>query len=221
MQCPDCHTEMQTIEQLDKYKEVIKLDNCPHCGSFWLDQSELGRLDAEGAEEIDTLSPSTESLEFTSTDCPSCNIPMKNINDHKNHDTPMNICSDCHGILLKRGQLANYFGVKNTNNPSIIDKSGLFSRRDRILTSMISIMILLFGGGLAISKQTGYGSFSADEMVHSPGIEPKLLYAFIGLSIVIFIIGLILSFSRQNRAIRLLGWSAVLLSIGLIYFLSV
>ncbi|MDO8512911.1 MAG: zf-TFIIB domain-containing protein [bacterium] len=220
MICPTCHTEMQIMEVVDKYHEIVKVSRCPHCGSFWLDQHELSRLDAGIVEEIDTVFPDPNNEQIPG-DCPRCHIPLEKSNEPKPNNVVMEVCKECKGIFMKSGDLAKYFGLQPKVSSHVPDKMGLFSSRDRILTSIISIIILLSGAGIAISQQTGYGALSADSLISTPGIQPVLLYLLIAVSILVFIIGLILTFSKQGKAIRLLGWSAILLAIALIFILSI
>lgn len=220
MTCPQCGSDLPILEILDKYHEVIKLHKCPHCNSFWLDQHELTRIDDEIAEDLDGTILKQENDDLA-RDCPRCHIPMQKAHDHKHGNIPLQICHECEGIFMQSGNLAKYFGLAPKISEHTPDKMGYFSSRDRILTSFISVVIVLFGAGLAISKQTGYGSFSADTLIGNTSIEPKLFYLFILLTIVIFLVGLILTFSKQARTVRLLGWLTILLSISLIFFLSV
>lgn len=222
MVCPNCGSQMETIDVLDKFHEVIKLDNCANCGSFSLSQYELNRLDEETVEAIDvSFSPMLEKEDHPQ-DCPHCHVPMKIINQQNHNNTKLQICNDCHGIFLKKGHLSKYFGVMSSSTADLPDSSGIFSSRDRILTSIIATIILVFGASLAVWKQTGLGSFSADNIIiNSNNVLSPIFYIIFTCIILLFIIGLILSFSRQNRIVRLLGWSTILLSLALIFFLSV
>ncbi len=221
MVCPNCSSEYTTIEVLDKYREVIKIDRCDSCGSFSLDRHELNRLDQETTEKIDVASR-IEDEEDHPFDCPHCHIPMKIIADHKHNDAKLQVCEECFSIFLKRGYLSRYYGIKQTSQVELPDTTGIFSSRDRILASLISIIIILFGATIAYLKQADYFTLSADEIVGSSNPNSSaLFYVTIGGIFILFIFGLILSISKQNRSIRLLGWSTVLLSIALIFILSV
>lgn len=219
MTCSNCGAEMDTAEVLNKYHEVIKIDKCSHCGSFLLSQQEIDELDQENVEKIDTpfnnhLEPDDHPL-----DCPNCHIPMRVITKPDHNNVKVQICHECQGIFLKRGYLSRYFGVQDGSQAELPDNYGLYSSRDRILTGIISSAILLFGVSMVVWRQTG-GSLSADEIIASESTPSYLLYLILIGSILIFILGLILSFSRKNHLYRLLGWSSILLSISMVFFLS-
>lgn len=221
MVCSNCGSQMVTTEVLDKFHEVIKLDNCANCGSFSLGQYELSRLDNETVEAIDVPFNSMLEKEDHPLDCPHCNVPMKISKQVDHNNTNLQICNECQNIFIKKGHLARYFGIFSASNAKLPDTAGIFSSRDRILTGIIATVILLFGAGLTIWKQTSFGSFYADSILSLDNTPAPLFNVIFICTILLFIIGLILSFSRQNRIIRLLGWSTVLLSIALIFSLSI
>lgn len=220
MTCPNCGSDLEINEIIDKYREVIKIDKCRNCGSFSLDRHELNRLDDDTVRDIDILVFKEHDPDHE-LDCPRCHIPMKMQVDHKHNDTKLQICGECGGIFLKKGALCQYHGVKHQEKLKKFDNVGIYSSRDHILTNIIAATIILFGGLIAYLKITNFEALSADEIVNSSNNNSSaLLYIVLGGVIILFIFGILLSFTRSNRSVRLLGWSTILLSIALIFVLS-
>ncbi len=220
MTCPNCGAEMEDIEILDKEQEIIKFDNCDHCGSFWLNDTKIDRLNKYIAEDIDVEEVIHEKPVHATIDCPFCHVPLQDYKHPQNEEVKLLRCRECQGILLRRGQLRHLFGFVPKPAKQSADPTGTFSKRDRILTGFISLTMFLFTLGLAYSRYTGCGSFSADSLVASSPEGKIIVFGIIGLSLLIFVIGLILAASNYHKTIRLLGWASIIVSIIFLFFMT-
>ena len=108
MKCPKC--------KLEDLKEAminhIKIDRCDCCGGLWFDKKELrisrdardkdlSWLDFDLWEDQDKLAVSGKSA-----NCPKDGKPLFKIK-YEDTDVMVDICLDCHGVWLDKGELDN------------------------------------------------------------------------------------------------------------------
>ena len=104
-------------------------------------------------------------------------------------------------------------------NENQTDIRGMLSRRDRIFASVVSIAMFLSVAGILISKKTGSLALSADSVIQKDAASVIWLI-ILGLSVLIFILGLLLAFFKYKWAMKILGWALVSFSVVAIVLLS-
>lgn len=108
--CPQCHKHLLTPTT----HSTIEIDVCTHCGGLWFDKDELDKIVAEHDPDFSQETPITSSLgaPFEKGDatlfqkhCPDCNILLRTYDISKNVDLQIDVCEQCHGIWLDKGEL--------------------------------------------------------------------------------------------------------------------
>jgi Zn-finger nucleic acid-binding protein len=100
--CPKCYTTMQQI-MISKPSFIVMVDRCNDCEGYWFDKFELDKVLDEKTKK--------EGLPFDSSpkdevgfQCPRCSgdCETKTL-----YDINIDLCMDCHGIWLDKGELAD------------------------------------------------------------------------------------------------------------------
>lgn len=98
MFCPRDNTELRA----EPYKD-IEVDRCPQCNGRWLENDELGDLEANVANE-DQRSGTIEYAEQESElFCPACTKKMVSFN-YRAYNLQLDTCPDQHGYWLDAGE---------------------------------------------------------------------------------------------------------------------
>lgn len=106
MKCPNCQTEFETLNVLNKFGQKLEVDKCPHCQSFWFKKMQLYGFPTDKASEIDTPGEIDVAANLI---CPEDQTPLI---DFKDPNVPPEFigfrCSICGGMFVPKSQLLFY-----------------------------------------------------------------------------------------------------------------
>lgn len=220
MICPNCGGDTEEIYIIDEHKDSFEIDRCSHCGGIWLDRGEMDRVPQDRAEEVDQPGGGSEEVDLLGLNCPHCFVPLEQFRHPKLGDITLWRCPDCHGFWLRRGQLAQYCKVKRPSQVNQPDALGTLTRRDRVLVTFSSLLLIAMLAGFILGLRTGNLQLAADVLRQQNADVPLIWVIILILDLVIFAGGLILALFRAHKLIRLMGWSLVFASIIILVYLS-
>ena len=128
MQCPDCKSDLKTIEC-----KGIMIDECVKCHGKWFDRDELRKVKDNTDKDLrwldfDPFGKDAEKLTVASEGriCPKC---LKQMDSLKYMDSEVVIdkCNQCEGIWLEAGELMKI--IKYLEN-RVVDQSAKAYARD-------------------------------------------------------------------------------------------
>jgi Zn-finger nucleic acid-binding protein len=98
MQCPRDNTEL-----IIEHHAGIEVDHCPTCSGRWLDQDELGHLEATVASEDDRSGTIEYAKRDSEIKCPKCQVAMRAFN-YRAYNLEIDTCPEGHGFWLDAGE---------------------------------------------------------------------------------------------------------------------
>jgi Zn-finger nucleic acid-binding protein len=100
--CKRCDTDMQTV-----FYEGVAIQLCMSCKAVFLSKKKLEII--ENSREIDIPEdfPAPRNGPEVRRECPSCKIPMNKVRYGKIRHTMIDMCGDCNGIWLDKGELTS------------------------------------------------------------------------------------------------------------------
>lgn len=219
MICPSCGGDTEALNLLDVNKEHFDIDRCAHCGGIWLDRGKLDRLTHETAEETDSENSGGE-FDSIGINCPRCYIPLEEYHHPRLGTGTFLRCPDCHGLWLRRGQLYDYFRLKDSHNVRQPDAYGTLTKRDRVLVAFSSFIIVAMLGGFLISLRTGSLPLAASEIRSPSGSLTAIWIILLIIDIILVGVGLTLALFKAHRLVKWLGWGMVIASLIILAYLA-
>jgi Zn-finger nucleic acid-binding protein len=98
MLCPRDNTDL-----LIEHHQGIEVDHCPTCNGRWLDQEELGHLEATVASDDERSGTIEYSKRAGELKCPKCQKTMRAFN-YRAVNLEIDTCEDGHGFWLDAGE---------------------------------------------------------------------------------------------------------------------
>jgi Zn-finger nucleic acid-binding protein len=98
LKCPRDASELETEDY-----QGVQVDRCHTCNGRWLDEDELGAIEATVADE-DTRRATIEYAKHPSElRCPVCDKPMRSFN-YRAYNLELDTCENAHGFWLDAGE---------------------------------------------------------------------------------------------------------------------
>ncbi len=131
--CPECSTEMQTINALQTtisdFKEKIEIEKCPNCEGLFFDNQELQNLvrilkeyPVETVLKIDSAKDNVKSITSTDYTCPICGEKMQKANFESTSGVTFDYCLG-HGVYLNKGELTEILRWKKNQRKNNSNKT--------------------------------------------------------------------------------------------------
>ena len=113
--CPKCSTKLEVI-----ISNNMQLDKCLTCGGLWFDKNELFTL-LTSSETINFIIDGIRDEESKKHDkeggkCPICDVELNRINSETEPELYIDVCPECSGVWLDKGELTSLALEKNKNN---------------------------------------------------------------------------------------------------------
>ena len=100
--CQRCDTDMQTV-----FYEGVAIQLCMSCKGVFLTQKKLEIIENSREIEIPKNTPMPRNGPEVRRNCPHCNILMKKVKHGQIRAHMIDLCTDCNGIWLDKGELAS------------------------------------------------------------------------------------------------------------------
>lgn len=132
--CPSCHKNMISLNSTSKHGSALYIDICPTCMLLWFDKGEAPALSSESTlmiySDIISRSNDPKTPPNLSMSCPSCAIPLAQINDFSKAGRFVYMrCDSCLGraIFFTQFLIEKSF-IRQLNNSEILKVSAKIGR---------------------------------------------------------------------------------------------
>jgi Zn-finger nucleic acid-binding protein len=99
LKCPRDASELTTEDY-----QGVQVDRCHTCNGRWLDEDELGEIEATVAPDEDTRRATIEYAKHPSElRCPVCDKQMRSFN-YRAYNLELDTCEEAHGFWLDAGE---------------------------------------------------------------------------------------------------------------------
>lgn len=219
MICPNCSGNFEQVFFTDISRDRMGIEKCEHCGGFWLNESDLGKIPKNGEETLDFQADESYNPASLNLDCPKCHIPMDRRHNEHFGSRDYWKCSECRGTWLFNGQLFNFLHYNTPQEQHQTDVTGTFTKRDRVLTGFMSVILVTMFGTFMTAIKTGYFLRASEAMKQPYDRFPWLWFLALIVSILIFSFGLSALLFKKAKILKILGSLTAVLSIVLLVYL--